>query len=258
VTGSADNTARLWEVETGQLLHTWSFNTAVKRVEFSEDDTCVLAVTEQRMGFPGTITILSVNHVEPAEQSDDTVSVILPEGPKATVAGWGYLNKYIIAGHENGAVSMFNWETGARLNQVHPHRDTITDIQFSDDRTYFITSSKDKTTTLMESNTLKTLKMYTTDTPLNSAAVTPIQDFVIVGGGQEAMEVTTTSQRQGKFECRFHHKILTDECGRVRGHFGPINTIAVHPDGKSFSSGSEDGYVRVHFFDEDYFRFSVM
>lgn len=71
------------------------------------------------------------------------------------------------------------------------------------------------------------------------------------------MSVTTTSTRQGKFECRFYHKILTDEVGRVKGHFGPINTIAVHPDGKSFSSGGEDGYVRVHHFDEDYFRFAI-
>ena len=27
---------------------------------------------------------------------------------------------------------------------------------------------------------------------------------------------------------------------------GPINTIAVHPSGKAFASGGEDGYVRVH------------
>lgn len=27
---------------------------------------------------------------------------------------------------------------------------------------------------------------------------------------------------------------------------GPLNTIAVHPKGKAFASGGEDGYVRVH------------
>jgi hypothetical protein len=31
-------------------------------------------------------------------------------------------------------------------------------------------------------------------------------------------------------------------------HFlsGPINTLAVHPQGKAYASGSEDGFVRVH------------
>ncbi|KAJ1672982.1 translation initiation factor eIF3 subunit, partial [Spiromyces aspiralis] len=70
-----------------------------------------------------------------------------------------------------------------------------------------------------------------------------------------ASEVTTTSSRQGKFESRFHHKIFEIEVGRVKGHFGPINTIAIRPDGKGFSSGGEDGYVRIHAFDPDYFKF---
>lgn len=47
---------------------------------------------------------------------------------------------------------------------------------------------------------------------------------VLVGGGQEAMQVTTTSLRQGKFETRFWHKVFEEEVGRVKGHFGPINT----------------------------------
>jgi translation initiation factor 3 subunit I len=93
------------------------------------------------------------------------------------------------------------------------------------------------------------------------------------------MNVTTTSLRQGKFETRFWHKVLEEEVGRVKGHFGPINTygvfklfiaasygllirllgfpecsIAVHPAGTSYASGGEDGFVRVHHFDESYFR----
>ena len=30
--------------------------------------------------------------------------------------------------------------------------------------------------------------------------------------------------------------------------------IAVHPEGTSYASGGEDGYVRVHHFDDSYFR----
>lgn len=61
VTGSADNTCKLWEVQTGRCLKTWEFNTAVKRVEFSEDNSMVLCVTEERMGFAGTVTVYPVN-----------------------------------------------------------------------------------------------------------------------------------------------------------------------------------------------------
>jgi translation initiation factor 3 subunit I len=258
VTGSADNTARLWDIQTGKLLYTWTFNTAVKRVQWSRDSKYILMITEQRMGFPSTLVVFEINRDDPSIQDIEPVCRILPQGSKATVAGWSYLNKWIITGHEDGTISQYDWKNESCVKQVQKaHMELITDIQFSADATYFVTSSKDKTAKLYETSTLKLLKVYNTDTPLNSATITPTQDFIVVGGGQEAMDVTTTSQRQGKFECRFHHKILMDECGRVKGHFGPINTIAVHPNGQSFSSGGEDGFVRVHYFDDDYFKFQV-
>ena len=108
---------------------------------------------------------------------------------------------------------------------------------------------------LMSSRNLAILKTYTADTPLNTASVTPKKEYVILGGGQAAMDVTTTSARQGKFEARFYHKVFEDEIGRVRGHFGPLNTIDVHPSGTAYASGGEDGYVRVHHFDKSYFDF---
>ncbi len=54
----------------------------------------------------------------------------------------------------------------------------------------------------------------------------------MLGGGQEAMDVTTTSARVGKFDARFFHMIFEEEIGRVKGHFGPINSVVFHPDGK--------------------------
>ena len=42
--------------------------------------------------------------------------------------------------------------------------------------------------------------------------------------------------------------------GTVRGHFGPLNFVAFSPNGKSFTTGGEDGYVRIHHFDSDYFE----
>ena len=67
------------------------------------------------------------------------------------------------------------------------------------------------------------------------------------------MNVTTTSARQGKFEARFWHKVFEEECATLPGHFGPLNTIAVSPNGKVYASGGEDGYVRVYWFDNTFF-----
>ncbi|CAF5137772.1 unnamed protein product, partial [Rotaria sp. Silwood1] len=56
---------------------------------------------------------------------------------------------------------------------------------------------------------LKHLKTYKTERLINSAASSPLKDHVLLGGGQEAIE----------------------------GHFGPINNIDIHLDGKSYGGG---------------------
>lgn len=70
----------------------------------------------------------------------------------------------------------------------------------------FITSCSQ----LIDTKTLDVLKTFATETPLNSASIHPTKPYVIVGGGQEAMNVTTTSARQGRFETRFWHKVFEE------------------------------------------------
>jgi len=256
--GAADNTIRLWDVKTGKLLKTWEFGTAIKRVEFSPDGTQLLGVTEKRAGQLSTIIVYDIKIDVDAEQDDEYALRIVVDDSKATVAGFSYQSKYIISGHEDGTVTQWDAKTGELLDSVQAHEPDmiITDLQWAPDRSYFVTSSKDKTAKLISATDLAIMKSYSADTPLNSAAITPIKDYIIVGGGQAAMDVTTTSARQGKFEARFYHKIFEDEIGRVRGHFGPLNYVAVDPTGKSYASGGEDGYVRLHHFDRSYFEFN--
>ena len=119
-TGSADNTIKLWKVRDGTCLHTWEFPTAVKRVEFSEDGTMLLAVTEQRMGHSGSVVVFLINEDGPrisshmAEliflEAEEPIATIPTQESKATVAGWSFFDRYIIMGHENGMVSQWDWK----------------------------------------------------------------------------------------------------------------------------------------------------
>jgi translation initiation factor 3 subunit I len=179
-----------------------------------------------------------------------------PVGSKATVCAFPYMPGLILTGHESGKVALFDARTGEEvLSNERAHMDVVTDLQLSPDRSYFITSSKDKTARIHDAKTLTVLKTFPTETPLNSAALTPDMPYVrpvfplflpvdlrskmvaflsfflvgkvLLGGGQEAMSVTTTSLRQGKFEARFWHRVFEEEVGRVKGHFGPLNTYVI-------------------------------
>ena len=125
-TGSADNTVRLWNVKTGENVKTWEFPTAVKRVEFSPDGSKLLAVTEKRMGFLGTIVVLDVNYDgDFTNQAEEPSLKITCNESKATVAGWSYLGKYIIAGHEDGSVSQYDGKVRYNTPRSNEERDRV-------------------------------------------------------------------------------------------------------------------------------------
>ncbi|KAJ3071031.1 translation initiation factor eIF3 subunit [Podochytrium sp. JEL0797] len=254
LSGSADNTCKMWEVETGRCVYTWETKTAVRCVDFALGDEKALFVTDATMGQKSTIHIVPIE-ADPEDQTSDILRSIVILGPKVTVAVWGNLNRTIITGHEDGTVTEWNADTGDKIQAVKNHDKDITDIQFSADKSHFMTSSKDHAAYLTDSKTLKVMKRFVTERPVNSAILSPIRPHVVLGGGQDAMSVTTTSLKGNKFESRFYHAVFEDEIGRIKGHFGPINTLAFHPNGHSFSSGGEDGFIRIHHLDEDYFEF---
>lgn len=151
VSGSADNMMKLWDVGTGKCLYTWEFPTAIKRVAFSEDDNLVACITEQRMGYQGAIRIFKINRSgSGTDQSADPISMFHPIESKATVLEFTNSSDLLVTGHESGKMTLFNTKNGEEVvSNKRAHREVVTDIQMSHDRSYFITSSKDKSAKVM-------------------------------------------------------------------------------------------------------------
>uniref|UniRef100_A0AAQ4NVJ4 Serine-threonine kinase receptor-associated protein n=1 Tax=Gasterosteus aculeatus aculeatus TaxID=481459 RepID=A0AAQ4NVJ4_GASAC len=182
LTGSADNSCRLWDCQTGKQLALLDTNSAVRTCGFDFSGNIIMFSTDKQMEI---------------------------------------------------------------VKKAKEHTKQINDIQSSVDLTMIISASKDNTAKLFDSASLEHIKTFKTERPVNSAAISPNMDHVVMGGGQEAMEVTTTSTRIGS-----SMRAYEEEFGRVKGHFGPINCVAFHPDG-------EDGYTRIHYFDPQYFDFEL-
>jgi translation initiation factor 3 subunit I len=257
LSGAADNTVRLWDVCTGKMLNRIDTKSAVRTCTFSYCGNYVAYSTDKQMGHQCIITLVDTRQFC-AEKPVMTLPIPL-KGPKVTATVFGSLATedigQLITGHDNGDIVQWDIRSKQKIKIVSDHGKAISDIQLSADRTMFISSSKDNTAKLFDVDTLECMKTYTTERPVNSACISPKYDHVVLGGGQEAMDVTTTSTRIGKFDARFFHLIFEEEFGRIKGHFGPINSVQFHPDGMGYASGGEDGYVRIHTFDQSYYEF---
>ncbi|KAM0862089.1 hypothetical protein ACQ4PT_045484 [Festuca glaucescens] len=196
ITGSADQTAKLWDVKTGRELFTFRFDAprALRRLR------------HRRPPRGHHHRQLHGEHAHRAE-TDESALVISGITGRINRAVWGPGNRTIITAGEDATIRVWDSETGKLLKESDKeegHQKAISSLSKSSDWSHFLTGSLDKSAK------------------------------VVIGGGQDAMNVTMTDRRAGKFEAKFFHKILQEEIGGVKGHFGPINALAFNPDGRRF------------------------
>lgn len=77
---------------------------------------------------------------------------------------------------------------------------------------------------------------------------------ILIAGGQDARDVTTTQDQQGGFEVRLFNIIYEEELAQTKGHFGPVHSIQMCPDGRGFVTASEDGTIRLQRFPLEYYE----
>lgn len=253
LTGSADCSVKLWDVQSGNELFSWAHKSGIRSVGFAHGERMFLAASDTT--FSQQPTIFIYNLVEDlSKQETEPVRAMFGNTGKICDALWGCLNQTVISGSDDGSVRVWDVETGTEILKVIDHKKPINSIQFSHDQSMIITASSDYTSKIYDAKSLQLLKTFASDRPLNSSAISPIMNHTIIGGGQEAMNVTVTSQKAGHFEVDFFHTVYGEFLGSVKGHFGPVNTLAFNPNGKSYASGAEDGYIRLQHFDKDYFN----
>jgi len=262
VTACADGSARLFETTTGRYIAKMPHKGAARAVSWGEGSHHFAKASDPFTSREnGNISIYKF----PADESSllkvkgEDAPILTPELEipvdglnKAICLGWTAANQHILAGFDSGMIAKYDVNTGQEVQRKQLHSARVNRLNFNSDKTLFITASVDTTALVVDPETLDIVKTFKTDRPVNGAVISPLHPHVLLGGGQDAMHVTVTAASAGKFETRFFHLVYGEEFGRVKGHFGPINAIAMHPSGKSYASGAEDGFIRLHHFDQSY------
>ena len=141
---------------------------------------------------------------------------------------------------------------------VHKHE--IFTMTFTRDFVMLFTSSRDGTCKLLHPETFEEIRSFSFKFPCRNAAVSPLYEaednqkfHVLLCGGQDAKDVALTGGDKGGFEMNLFNIIHNEKLAGIKGHFGTVHSVAFHPDGQSFASGSEDGYVHYHRMLPEYF-----
>ena len=146
ITGSADQTAKLWDVQSGLQLYTFNFDSPARSVDFSVGDKLAVITTDPFMELPSAIHVKRIAN-DPSQQIGE--SVLLIKGPQGRInrAIWGPLNTTIISAGEDAVIRIWDSETGKLLQESDKesgHKKTVTSLAKSADDSHFLTGSLDK------------------------------------------------------------------------------------------------------------------
>ncbi|KAK6605156.1 Vegetative incompatibility protein HET-E-1-like protein 15 [Botrytis cinerea] len=226
ISGSSDNTVRLWDTTTGlQIQPTLEGHTIwVSSVAFSPDSKQVVSGSwDNTVRLWDTTTGLQIQPT--LEGHTDSVNSVAfsPDG------------KQVVSGSDDKTIRLWDTTTGLQIQPTFEgHTGWVKSVAFSPNGKQIVSGSWDKTIRLWDTTTgLQIQPTFEGHTSwIKSVAFSPDSKQVISGSWDNTIrlwDTTTGLQIQPTFE----------------GHTSWIKSVAFSPDGKRIVSGSYDGTVRL-------------
>ena len=221
VSGSDDNTVRLWDLQTGDCLRSLEGHSArVMSVSISPDG--------RRAVFGSHDNTVRVWDLETGDclrtlegHSDWVWSVsISPDGRRA------------VSGSRDNTVRLWDLQTGDCLRTLEGHSDWVRSVRVSPDGRRAVFGSSDHTVRVWDLETgdcLRTLEGHSD--VVNSVSISPDGRRALSGGHDETVRLWD---------------LETGDCLRTfKGHQWVVASVSVSPDGRRAVSGSGDKTVRL-------------
>jgi len=251
-TAGADEVVYIFDVKTGEILQQYRDKVSVVDVNWNAGSNKLIVVTDAVRGAETHIFVFNWNpETRELEKECDVAEIV--DHVRVTQAKWGPLDETIFITTDKGDFFVYSYTKKYIIKKFSPHSNVITSLVFDRYKLLMMTSSKDGSAILYNAHTYEPLKTYRTGRPINACSISPVKDEVLLGGGQEAREVTTTAVDQRQFMAHFFDLVHENNIGLVKGHFSPINCASYSPDGRFFVTGGEDGNVHLYCFGEEYF-----
>jgi WD40 repeat protein/serine/threonine protein kinase/tetratricopeptide (TPR) repeat protein len=219
LTGSEDNTARLWKAATGKQVAVLQHRSRVYAVAFSPDGRRALTGS-----WDGTARLWEVPTGKELATLSPRVEVhavaFSPDGKRALTGG-GSLGG-------PGELRLWDVETGKPLGEPMSHKLMVNAVAFSPDGRLVLTGSDDDTAWLWDPSTGNTVSLRH-EGKVAAVAFSPDGRLALTGSGDGTVRLWDVLG--GKQVASFYHD-------------GLVDAVAFSPDGRTFLSGSGSEFGR--------------
>jgi WD40 repeat protein len=219
LTGSADHTAKLWDIATGREVRAFiGHSLDIWSVAFSPDGKYVLTGSADKTAkLWETATGLEVR-------------ALIGHGDEIRSVAYSPDGKYVLTGSPDDTAKL--WETATGLN-IHTFVAVgIESVAFSPDGKYMLTGSGDYTARLWNLATRQELLTFAGHTnSVASVAFSPDGKSILTGSLDNTAKLWDVATGQ--------------EIRTFRGHSNSVRSVAFSPDGQYVLTGSGDNTARL-------------
>ena len=237
----------------------------VRFCEFSLGDKEFVAVIDIQTldeNIKSEICIFNTENAIKEENNAECKKIIV--GKEIVQASFSDMNKSLYIAYKEGMMKIYDLIEKNRITvEKNITKGDLISFSFSRDKIFLFVCSKDNNCYMVDPINLDIIKKFSNGnffcrcvdiSPLYLEKSYPCRRFhILVGGGQDAKDVATTKISAGGFDIKIINYITEEYLAEIRGHTGPVHSLAISPDGKMAISGSEDGTLRLYQFHNDYF-----
>jgi len=221
LTGSGDNTAKLWDAATGTEIRTFSgYASYVSSVAFSPDGSQVLtgsgeATAKLWDAATGTEIRTFTGHAAPVYSV-----AFSPDGSQ------------VLTGSRDDTAKLWDAATGTEIRTFTGHTDRVCSVAFSPDGSQVLTGSWDATAKLWNAATGTEIRTFTGHSQfVTSVAFSPDGSQVLTGSYDDTAKLWDAATGA--------------EIRTFTGHTDRVCSVAFSPDGSQVLTGSWDATAKM-------------
>jgi WD40 repeat protein len=259
--GSNDQSIKLWDLRTGDVVHNLSGHLWVRSVALSGDGSLlVTAGGDHLVKIWDTRSGAELRTIE-AHDGDISAVLFVPHSQMLVTASWDYTvklwnmrtgnkirtlvghrslvnciavtpNGQILAtGSHDSKIKLWNVETGREIITISGHKSSVNALAFSPDGQSLASCSDDRTIRIWNIKTGQEITMFAGYlSAVNSVAFSPDGELLASGSDDKSIQLCN---------------LKTGQSMNLFGHEDSVYFVTFSPDGKTIASGSSDATIKL-------------